>query len=149
MNDQRVNVDSRHIEILLSTGERLDGEIFLQLYGQHLAGPQRIDEALNGSESFLPLRRAGKVQLVNLDQVMAVYAAAAEEFDPLLTLGDEHRVRVTPGAGDPFEARIFVNLPHGHNRVKDYLNQPARFLSFLVGDQVVYLARQRILVVED
>ncbi len=149
MNDPRINVDSRQSEVVLSNGERLVGQIFLQLYGLHLTSPQRIAEALNGAENFLPVRIGEKVKLINLDQVMAVYALAADEFDPLLALGEEHRVRVTPGVGEPLEARIFVNLPNGHHRVKDYLNQPARFLLFLVGEQVVYMARRWILLVED
>jgi hypothetical protein len=58
-------------------------------------------------------------------------------------------VRVTTAVEDPIRARIFVNLPHGHNRAKDFLNQKKRFLLFLLGEQVVYLARKRILLVED
>jgi len=149
MNEQRISVDLRQIEVVLSTGERLVGETFLQLHGLCQSGPQRLSEVLNGEDNFLPLRAGGTVKLLNLDQVMSVYADASDEFDPLLELGEEHLVRVTPAVGEPLDARIFVNLPNGHNRVKDYLNQSRRFLLFLSGAQVVFLARKRILLVED
>ncbi|WP_020675419.1 hypothetical protein [Geopsychrobacter electrodiphilus] len=149
MNEQRISVDVRQIEVVLSNGERLMGETFLQLHGMLQSGPQRLSEALNGDDNFLPLRVAEKIKLINLDQVMAVYTAAAEEYDPLLELGEEHRVRVTPAVGGPLDAKIFVNLPNGNNRAKDFLNQPRRFLLFLWGEQVAYLARKRILLVED
>ncbi|MCF6179119.1 MAG: hypothetical protein L3J63_06990 [Geopsychrobacter sp.] len=149
MNEQRIKVDSRNIEIVLASGERLQAEIFLQLHGLHLTGPQRVGEVLNGEESFLPIRIDQGVRLVNLDQVIAVYVAASDEFDPLLELGAEHEVYVTSMVGDSLKARIFVNLPHGRNRAKDFLNQPKRFLLFLQEKTVVYLAKKSILLVED
>ncbi len=149
MEEQRIRVDSRKVELVMADGARLTGEVFLQLQGVHLAGPQRIAELLNGEDVFLPVRLDDGVKLVNLEQVVALYAAAEEELDPLLTLGTEHRIRVVTGEGAPLEARIYVNLPSGNNRAKDFLNQPKRFLLFILGAQVVYLARKRILRVED
>ncbi len=149
MEDRRVSVETRRIELVLGTGARISGEVFLQLQGIHLTGPQRVGELLNSEESFLPVRIEGAVKLINLDQVVRVQVAAADEFDPLLTLGEEHRIRVTAVVGEALEVRIFVNLPSGRNRAKDFLNQQKRFLLSLLDEQVVYLARDRILLVED
>ncbi len=149
MEDRRVSVETRQVELVLVNGDRISGEFFLQLQGMHLTGPQRVGEVLNAEESFLPLRIADSVRLINLDQIVAVYTAAEGEFDPLLTLGEEHQIQVTPVVGESLQVKIHVNLPSGRNRAKDFLNQPKRFLLFLHHDQVVYLARNKILQVED
>jgi hypothetical protein len=149
MEDRRVSVETRQVELVLVTGDRISGEFFLQLQGMHLTGPQRVGEVLNAEECFLPLRIADSVRLVNLDQIVAVYTASEGEFDPLLMLGEEHQIQVTPVVGEPIKVKIHVNLPSGRNRAKDFLNQPKRFLLFLYNDQVVYLARNKILQVED
>jgi hypothetical protein len=149
MDDQRIIVETCQISMVMVNGLRIHGETFLQLQGVYLTGPQRVGELLNGDETFLPVRDGSKVQLVNLEQVVSVSLSAELEFDPLLTLGEEHRVWVEPVAGDTIEARIFVNLPGNKSRVKDFLNQKVRFLPFLDNDRVVYFARKRILRVTD
>lgn len=149
MDDQRIVVETCVVELVMVNGLRIHGETFLQLQGIYLTGPQRVGELLNGDETYLPVRTGSQVQLVNLEQVVSVSLSAELEFDPLLTLGEEHQVRVEPVAGDTLEARIFVNLPGNKSRVKDFLNQKIRFLPFLNNDRVVYFARERILRVTD
>ncbi len=149
MDNQRIIVETCEVELVMVNGLRIHGETFLQLQGVYLTGPQRVGDLLNDDETFLPLRRDGQVQLVNLEQTVSVSLSAELEFDPLLTLGEEHRVRVEPVAGDTIEARIFVNLPGNKSRVKDFLNQKVRFLPFLDNDRVIYIARKKILRVTD
>ena len=149
MNEQKLQVRTRSVEILLANGDCIRGQAFLQLYGEHLSGPQTIGEILNGEDTFFPVRVDGKVVLLNLEQIIFVAAGRDEEFDPLLELGREHRIRVESVSGPPLEAQIFVNLPGGASRVKDFLNQKKRFLLFLRDDQVVYLARNKIQRVQD
>ncbi|MDA3903509.1 MAG: hypothetical protein PF441_08700 [Desulfuromusa sp.] len=149
MDEQRISVEARRVKLTLSNGSQLTGETFLQLHGKHLTGIQRIGEILNGEDNFLPLRYGGKVELINLEQVISISAAAEEEFDPLLALGEEHQIWVEPTVGEALNARIFVNLSGDRNRVKDFLNQKKRFLLLLQEDQVVYLARNKILRVQD
>ena len=149
MNDQKISVATRKVELTLSNGSQLAGETFLQLHGEHLTGLQKIGEILNGEDNFLPLRYEGKVELINLEQVVSVSVAAEEEFDPLLALGEEHQLWIEPTVGQALDVHIFVNLPGGRNRVKDFLNQQTRFLLFLHEDRIIYLSRNKILRVRD
>ena len=149
MDDQRIIVETCQVELVMVNGLCISGETFLQLQGVYLTGPQRVGELLNDEEIFLPVRSGQQVQLVNLEQVVSVSLSAELELDPLLTLGEEHQVRVEPVAGDIVDARIFVNLPGNKSRVKDFLNQKKRFLPFLHEDHVIYFARKRILRVTD
>jgi hypothetical protein len=149
MDDQRISVARRSVKLTLSNGTQLNGETFLQLHGEHLTGLQRVEEILNGEDIFLPVRHGDRVELVNLEQIVSVEVNAEEEFDPLLALGEEHQIKVEPIAGEVLDVRIFVNLPGGKNRVKDFLNQQKRFLLLLQDDRILYLARNKILRIQD
>ena len=149
MDDRRIMVEPRGVELTLSSGLQLHGDFFLQLHGAHLTGLQRVEEILNESDCFVPIRVDGRVELINLEQVVSVSLLAEMEIDPLLTLGSEHRICVEPAVGPPLALRIFVNLPSGRERAKDFLNQPRRFLPFLQEDRLLYLARAWILRVTD
>ncbi|MFK5925820.1 MAG: hypothetical protein QM483_04225 [Desulfuromusa sp.] len=149
MDDQRISVETRKIKLTLSNGKHLSGETFLQLHGERLIGLQTVGEILNGDDIFLPFRHEDNVELVNLEQVVSVEVAAEEEFDPLLALGEEHQIQVEAVVGEALDVRIFVNLPGGRNRVKDFLNQQKRFLLLLQDDRILYLARDKILRIQD
>ena len=149
MEDQRISVEARTVELVLTDGTRLTGEMFLQLHGLHQVGTQKVGEVLNDENNFLPVRTAEGMKLVNLAQIVMLSVPAETEFDPLLALGEKHRVRVTTSVGEDVDACVHVNLPTGRNRAKDFLDQKKRFLLFNVDEIVVYIARRKILLVED
>lgn len=149
MNSQKISVETREIELILTNGASLQGETFLQLHGVHQAGMQRVGEVINSGENFLPVKRDEGVELINLEQVVSVATAASEEFDPLLELAPKYSIEVEPAGGEILAVQIFVDLPGGQVRVKDFLNQDKRFLHFVCGDQVVYIARNKIMRVRD
>lgn len=149
MEDQRISVEARSVELTLTDGSKLAGEMYLQLHGLHQSGTQRVGEVLNGENNFLPVRTAEGLKLVNLAQVVTVSVSAEIEFDSILSLGKKHSVVVTVSTGDSLDALIYVNLPSGRNRAKDFLDQKKRFLLFIVEENVVYVARKKILLVED
>jgi len=149
MDDQRISVEARSVELVLTNGTKLAGEMYLQLHGVHQVGIQKVGEVLNGENNFLPVRTTEGLKLINLTQIVAVSVAAETEFDPILGLGEEHTVRVTTSVGETLAARIHVNLPSGRNRAKDFMDQQKRFLLFLIEEKVVYISRRKILFVED
>lgn len=149
MSDQRISVRSCQVDLMLANGTSLSGDIFLQLYGEHSTGPQRVDEILNGDDNFIPIQVEGAIELVNLEQVISLRTSYNSEWFALLTLGVKHSVWVEPLHGSAFDATIYANRPNGKTRVKDFLNQPDRFLPFLCDDQVIFLARTKIVRVKD
>lgn len=147
--EQRLAVDTRRIRVQMANGSCVSGDTFVQMQGSYLSGAQRVEDLLNGDDSFLPLRNEFGTQLVNLEQIVSVSLSADEELDPLMTLGREYSVRVEPTLGDGINVRIYVNLPGSASRVKDFLNQKKRFLLFVDSDQAVYIARDKIMRVSD
>jgi hypothetical protein len=148
-NFQRIDVATRSADLVLASGNRLQGEIFLQLHSLHLSGPERVGEALNSDDIFLALETSDGVELVNLELVVSVSVEAEEEFDPLLALGTRQQVWLQTALGEEFDAEIYINLPSDRTRVKDFLNQPYRFLPILHDNKVSYIARNRIMRVRD
>lgn len=149
MDSQKISVETRYVELVMVNGTTISGETFIQLHGAHQVGMQRIGELINSDEDFLPVRRDGVVELVNLEQVVSIATAATEEFDPLLELATKHDIQVEPAGGSILDVRIHVDLPGGQSRVKDFLNQDKRFLHFVREDQVIYIARRKIMRVRD
>ncbi|ALC15135.1 hypothetical protein DSOUD_0340 [Desulfuromonas soudanensis] len=149
MDEQTIAKETRDVRLVLSDGTPLAGEVFLNLYGAHHFGPQRVGDLLLGPERFLPLRGAFGTRLVNIAHILQARVGATEEADPLMLLGERHAVAVTTVNGDRIEALLYANLPDGSQRVKDYLNQPLRFFIFFLPDEVLYLHRDAILWVED
>jgi hypothetical protein len=149
MAEARLETHIQQVQVQLATGDILDGEVFLQLADIYHAGPQRVGALLNGDDCFLPVRCDGHVTLINLRQVVSLSVSADYEADELMTLGKEHEVAVRTAVSDPFSARIYVNLPDGRTRVKDYLNQRLRFLPFFAGSRIIYCNFRYILQVED
>jgi len=148
MNERRLATVTRSVLLVLSNGRQQPGDLFLQLVSPHHGGLQRVGELLNGDDRFLPLRSAEDVSLVNLEQVVSVQVDRDEELDPLLLLGEHHRVRLKTVLGHCFDAEIHVNLPGSRGRVKDFLNDPARFVPCLLPDKVLYLNPRFLLTVE-
>ncbi len=139
MNGRRLDTEMTAATLHLANGDVLRGELFLQLVSPRHGGRQRVGELLNDEECFIPVRTPAKVVLVNLDQVVSVTVARSEQEEGLLTLGEHHRVRFVLGDGRSLAADIFVNLPESRGRVKDFLNQKARFLCCLQPDRVIYV----------
>jgi hypothetical protein len=148
-NIQRIDVSTRYATIVMISGKQLQGEIFLQLHSGHLSGPERVGEALNSEETFLALETSEGVELLNLELVISVSVEAEEEFDPLQTLGTKQNIWLQTSLGDEFNAEIYINLPSDRTRVKDFLNQPYRFLPILHDNKVSYISRNKIMRVRD
>ena len=144
-NSQRISKDTRQVLFGLADGRETWGEVFLDLYGVHHDGPQRVGELLNGDDPFIPIKTEDGMLLIHLEQLVS----AKVEADELMTLGEHYTVTVQPLLGDAITAEVYVNLPEGGRRVKDYLNRSQGFLTFVVEDHVLYLNRNFIVSVRD
>jgi len=149
MDSQRISKETCSVLFSLSDGRKLWGEVFLNLYGARHDGSQRVGELLNGDECFVPIRADGETLLINLFQLVSAQVEAAVELDELMTLGEHYTVRVQTVLGQDFSAEVYVDLPEGGRRVKDFMNRAQGFMRFIVGDQVLYLNRNFIVSVQD
>lgn len=149
MDDVRIDKNTCQIELLLADGNRIEGEVFLSLYGSRHLGPQKVIDLLQETSFFLPIKTAAGTILVNRRQIMMVRVAAESEQDELMTLGHRRHLRIHTLDRQEIEADIYVDMPTGFGRVMDYLNQPMKYYTFFVPDYVLYIHPQFILSVQD
>jgi hypothetical protein len=148
MDDGRIQKSTRKTNLVLSSGRRIRGDVFVGLYDPHHSGPQRVGELLNENLAFLPVRTDKGVVLVNRAHIVSAALPADRERDDLVRLGKRYEVRVTTTCGD-LRGAVFVNLPDVATRVADYFNQPIRFLPLFQARTVIYLNREFVLLVRD
>lgn len=149
MDDRRIEKQSRRIGVELSDGSRLDGEVFLRLYEAHHEGPQKVGELLNEDAALIPLKTSDGVVLVNPSQIATVTIEAEREPDDLTMLGDPHAVRIVTVRGREIRGRVFISLPGGEGRVKDFFNRSVRFVPVFLDHSIVYVNQAFVLYVRD
>jgi len=148
MDEGRIQKATRRARLILSDGREVCGDVFVGLYEPHHLGPQRVGELLNEEDTFIPVKTDQGVLLVNRARIVSVTLPADREQDDLVTLGKRYEVRVTTTRGD-LNGTIFVNLRENATRVRDYFNQPLRFLPLFQSQTIAYLNRDFILLVQD
>ena len=150
MNEQRIDKTTRLVRFVLFDGTTLEGEVFLRLFEARHSGPQRLGELLNDDDDpFIPLRCDASTLLVNRDRIMLATTPLAEELDELFLLGTRHQVTLSTLHKESLEGEIYVNLPQGSSRAKDYFNQKLTFYTLIKGETVHYIHRSFILTVQD
>ncbi len=149
MGDSKIEKKTREAAFELSSGKTIKGEVFLGLYEAHHTGPQKIGDLLNGKTIFIPVKTGDGVELLNIRQVVTAAVPLEDETDELMTLGQKYTVTLTLANGRKQSGDIYVDLPEGHNRFKDYINQSDRFFPLFQSDLIVYLNRRHVLSARD
>ena len=138
MDDLRVPTTSLPVEILCADGRAMLGDIFLPAQSSLQSGPDaaRRVERVRGIRSFRSARsRRARSTILNRSEVVAVTVpAAVQRRRPTTPVPDVPVVRLAVEAGGTrFEGDVLVDMPPGHQRVADWLNAPAAFITVRAG----------------
>lgn len=107
-------------------------------------------ECLLNRESFIPVSGPNVVVLVNVTKIVKAEVPLNGELDENAEiLATRHNVGIRMLDGSFVKGDFLIELPEEYQRVKDYLNQPVRFLRLIQGDFIFYLNREYILSVVD
>jgi hypothetical protein len=143
MSDLKVPKRRVEVELVLAGGEKKHGVVFLSPHAHSHGGPERLSDALNGADSFLPLLEDGTMTFVRRDGIALARVAADVESGEDAALPTEFEVRVTLEGGLELAGRISFVLPEGHARLQDYLNAQEPFLALLEDERVATLVNRR------
>jgi hypothetical protein len=150
MDEQKIEKEAQAILFELSDGSQIDGEVFLRLYEAHHEGHQKVGDLLNSEEArFIPLRMREGTLLLNRSRIALAKVKTELEKDDLMTLGKRYTVCLKMLGGKEIRGEIFVNLPEGFSRVKDYFNQPIQFFPLIQSEFVIYINQKFVLSVQD
>lgn len=149
MVDHCIDKEIREVRFTLTDGREVRGEVFLNLFEARHSRPQRVGELLNDRDHFIPVRTGEGTVLLNVFGIVSARIPAEMEKDELMTLGERYTVRAVTSLGEELVADLYVNMPAGAQRVKDYLNQSLRFYTLFLPKHIVYVNRRHLLSVQD
>lgn len=136
MTDLRVPTTRQPVTITSTDGREVDGYIFMPSQSARHMGPMRADEWSDTVPTFFPFRArdAARSTILNLAAVVAVSVpvdgaeAQGDAHDAALVDAPMPRVAVD-ACGTNFEGHVIIDMPPGHQRVADWLNAPAPFIT--------------------
>ncbi len=149
MNDERIDKKKKKVHFTLTDGTEIIGEIHLSLYSTNRMAPQRIDELLNEGISFIPVETAEGYILLNSANIMLARTETEKSIHDPIMIGKKYKVHITTLFAENLEVDLFISLPEGFQRVKDYLDQNIRFLTFFTPGQILCINRNCILFIRD
>lgn len=136
MSEYRIEKLKCPLHVLLTDGNWIDGEVFLQPVSRHRSRPEQPVDLLNDAEPFFALVRDGETMLVAKTNVARAETSYQneEELD-IHSLGVF--VEVTMTDGNVCRGCIFLESRTGRPRLLDYLNSYRnRFLPVVDARQV-------------
>jgi hypothetical protein len=146
MSHYRIEKLRRHLNVVLTDGTRLEGDVFLQPVSRNRSRPEEPGDLLNDAEPFFALVRKGEdamlIAKANVARAETVVETHAHEED-LASLGVP--VEVTLMDGTVCTGSIFLETRYDRPRLLDFLNSyDRRFLPVVDARQVCLVNTQTI-----
>jgi hypothetical protein len=132
--------------LILASGARLEGDIFLQVYARFKAGPEEPLDAMNDSAPFLPLvLPTDELMLVQKSQI-AVVSTALPQIDELAETGTiGMHVELVFANGETHTGSVFPELRADRPRLVDFLNNcPDRFVPLFTAERLLIFSMSHL-----
>lgn len=142
INDFRIEKKRLAVSVMLMSGTRVDGELFVLASGYRIGQVEDAPEVLNSAEPFFPIAlRSGDTILIAKDNVRTV-AVARRDVHEDESLGILTRVEIALRDGERLSGSLIIEPLAGQTRVLDYLNRHReRFLTLFGRDSVMLINR--------
>lgn len=145
-DDYRIEKTRRPVEVTLSNGRSLAGDVFVQAFARFRAGPEEPLDLLNADDPFLPLGLTnGDVLLVQKSQIAVVGTALPAEDDSVERGVVGMHVELGLIDGSNLSGSIFPEVRMGRPRLVDILNDSKLpFIALFGADQLQIVNRAHI-----
>lgn len=142
MNEYRIEKVRHRVELTLASGDRLEGDIFLQAFARFRAGPEEPIDVLNEPERFLPLvMSSGETLLVHKTQIAVVTTELPENEVAAETGVIGMHLELTFVFGESKHGSIFPELRIDRPRLVDFLNEtPLHFFPFFTAEHLLLVS---------
>ena len=123
--EYRIEKHSVPVAVVTLSGERVEGEVFLQPYSQNRQGPEEVSDLLNASEPFFPVRcRDGAIRILAKARIVEAQLLEPPSEDDARPLGArEAMVELVLANGQRYAACLFYQVPTARPRLLDFLNR--------------------------
>jgi hypothetical protein len=137
-SEYRIEKGRRPVVVTTVGGDTIAGDVFVQPYARHRAGPEEPEDVLNSPEPFFPVvTEDGETLLVAKDQVAEVEGALTTDDDGAHHLAGMRSalVEVHLTGGAVRTGFVYLETPTDRPRLLDFLNRlPNRFLALQGAD---------------
>ena len=146
VTDYRIEKVRCPVTVVLTDGECIAGDIFLNTTSRFRAAPQDPAEFLNQADEgyFAVAAVDGRAMLVakeNVERVEAPGITTPAQDPSLHAIG----IALTVSTGAVFEGSVLLDTPEGRSRLLDYLNSHReQFLQVHQPDRVMLVNRRAI-----
>jgi hypothetical protein len=146
MSDYRIEKVRRPVEVTLTNGHRLDGDLFVQTSTRFRAGPEEPLDLLNDDEPFLPLvLTTGAAYLVHKAQIAVVGTRLPEGDDAVDRALVGMKVELALVDGSTHVGSIFPEVRANRQRLIDALNDLSLpFVALFTADRLQLVNRRQI-----
>ena len=146
MSEYRIQKVRRPVEVTLTNGLRLDGDVFVQASTRFRAGPEEPLDLLNDDEPFLPLvLETGAAYLVQKAQIAVVGTGLPEGDDAVERAVVGMKIELTLIDGSAHVGCIFPESRVDRQRLIDVLNDTSLpFVALFTADQLRLVNRRQI-----
>lgn len=146
MSDYRIEKARCRVEVTLTNGHRLDGDLFVQTSTRFRAGPEEPVDLLNDDEPFLPLvLTTGAAYLVHKAQIAVVGTRLPEGDDAVDRALVGMKIELTLVDGSTHVGSIFPEVRANRQRLIDALNDLSLpFVALFTADQLQLVNRRQI-----
>jgi hypothetical protein len=146
MSDYRIEKVRRAVEVTLTNGQRLDGDVFVRTSTRFGGGPAEPIDLLNDDEPFLPLvLTTGAAYLVHKAHIAVVGTRLPEGDDAVDRAVVGMKVEITLADGSSHLGSIFPELRADRQRLIDALNALSLpFVALFTAEQLRLVNRRHI-----
>ena len=145
ISDYRIEKVRRTVEVTLSNGHRLDGDVFVRASNRFRSGPEEPLDLLNDDEPFLPLvLTTGAAYLVQKAQISMVRTRLPQGDDTMDRAVVGMKVELTLIDGSTHLGCIFPDVRADRPRLIDALNTSLPFLALFAAEQLRLVNRRHI-----
>ena len=146
ISDYRIEKVRRTVEVTLTNGQRLDGDVFVQTANRFRPGPEEPLDLLNDDEPFLPLvLTTGAAYLVQKAQISVVGTRLPQGDDMMDRAVVGMKVDLTLVDGSTHLGSIFPDVRADRQRLIDALNDLSLpFVALFAADQLRLVNRRHI-----
>ena len=146
ISDYRIEKVRRTVEVTLTNGHRLDGDVFVRTANRFRSGPEEPLDLLNDDEPFLPLvLTTGAAYLVQKAQISVVGTRLPQGDDTMDRAVVGMKVELTLVDGCTHLGSIFPDVRADRQRLIDALNDLSLpFVALVAADQLRLVNRRHI-----
>ncbi|CAA9359234.1 MAG: hypothetical protein AVDCRST_MAG40-3371 [uncultured Gemmatimonadaceae bacterium] len=139
-SDFRIEKERLPVTVTTESGERLNGEMFVQSYARRRLGKEEAGDVLNDNDPYFPLALSDdQTVLVAKQRVrdVAVASVAGVEAAPANPAARPVTVEVVVAGGDAFLGEVRLEVPFERPRLLDFLNRlQQRFVTLHTADGI-------------